>query len=424
MWTLEEKIEIGSYANKYTVAKTVRDFQHRYPGLKKQSVSDFKKITLNPPKKLKKQGRPSLLPEDIMKKTIELVRCLRLRGAPISIAVVTSVAKGIIEANDRSILVENGGYLSLNHQWGRNVLYRMEKENMKMVRRKATTEKLPVSPGFLNEAKLNFQRKIKFFQSWHEIPDDLIINYDQTPLSYVSSPNHTLEVKGTKSVPLVGKGKKKQITGTFSVTKSGLFLPMQVIYEGTTSRCHPRIEFPDGFNITHSANHWSNEEKAIEHLQEIIFPYLEKKKEELGLPDDQKALLIYDVFKGQKTDKVLKMIEDNHCVSVYVPPNLTHIFQVLDLTINGNAKQFLNKKFSDWYSGQVTKQLSDGVNICDVKIATGLTVMKPLHARWIIGLYDHLRNSSELIKNGFKQAGITSAIEGELAPDDPFLDLD
>ena len=78
MWTLEEKIEIGSYANKYTVAKTVRDFQHRYPGLKKQSVSDFKKITLNPPKKLKKQGRPSLLPEDIMKKTIELVRCLRL----------------------------------------------------------------------------------------------------------------------------------------------------------------------------------------------------------------------------------------------------------------------------------------------------------------------------------------------------------
>ena len=89
-----------------------------------------------------------------------------------------------------------------------------------MVRRKATTEKLPVNPGFLNEAKLNFQRKNKLLQSWHEISDDLIINYDQTPLSYVSSPNHTLEVQGAKSMPLVGKGKKKQITGTFSVTKS------------------------------------------------------------------------------------------------------------------------------------------------------------------------------------------------------------
>jgi len=354
-----------------------------------------------------------------------LVKCLRLRGAPITTAVITSVAKGIIEANDRSILVENGGYLSLNHQWGRNVLYRMEKEDKKWVRRKATTEKIPVSPGFLNESKLNFQRNIKSLQHWHEIPDDLIINYDQTPLSYVSSPNHTLEMEGTKSVPLVGKGKKKQITGTFSVTKSGLFLPMQIIYQGKTNRCHPQnIEFPDGFNITHSKNHWSNEERAIEHLQEIIFPYLKKRKEELGLPEDQKALLIYDVFKGQKTDRVLKIIEDNHCVSVYVPANLTHIFQVLDISINGNAKQFLNQKFSDWYSQQVTKQLSNGVNIYDVKIETGLTVMKPIHAKWIIGLYDHLRNSTELIRKGFKQAGITEAIDMELESEDPFIDLD
>ena len=100
MWTLEEKIELGTYVNKYTVAKTVRDFQHKYPGLTKQSVSDFKKVALKPPK-LRKQGRPFLLPEGIMKKTIDLVRCLRLRGAPISTAVITSVAKGIIEANDR-----------------------------------------------------------------------------------------------------------------------------------------------------------------------------------------------------------------------------------------------------------------------------------------------------------------------------------
>ena len=94
---------------------------------------------------------------------------------------------------------------------------------------------------------------------------------------------------------------------------------MQIIYEGKTNRCHPQnVEFPDGFNITHSKNHWSNEEKAIELLQEIIFPYLKKKKEELGLPEDQHALLIYDVFKGKKTDRVLKIIEDNHCVSVCV----------------------------------------------------------------------------------------------------------
>ena len=256
-----------------------------------------------------------------------------------------------------------------------------------MTRRKGTTEKIPVSPGLLKEVKLNYQRQIKLLQSWNDFPDDLIINFDQTPLSYVSSPNHTLEVQGVTSVPLVGKGKKKQITGTFTVTKSGLFLPMQVIYEGKTDRCHPRgIEFPQGFNVTHSENHWSNEEKVIEHLETIVFPYLERKKEELGLPEDQKSLLIYDVFRGQVTQRVLDLIESNHCVNVYVPPNLTHIFQVLDLWINGHAKQFLNGKFSQWYTEQITKQLDRGVDIYNVKIDTTLTVMKPIHAQWLIGL--------------------------------------
>ena len=46
-------------------------------------------------------------------------------------------------------------------------------------------------------------------QEWHQIPDDLII-FHQTPLSYVCSQNHTLHLKGGKSV-LIGKGKSKQI---------------------------------------------------------------------------------------------------------------------------------------------------------------------------------------------------------------------
>ena len=113
----------------------------------------------------------------------------------------------------------------------------------------------------------------------------MIINFDQTPLSYVCTRDHTLHFKGDSSVPLKGKGKTKQITGTFAVSKSGLFLPMQIIYEGKTTRCLPKnVEFPEGFNVTFTPNHWSNEEKVIEYLNEIIFPYCEAKREELDLP--------------------------------------------------------------------------------------------------------------------------------------------
>ena len=188
MWTLEEKVEIGSYAVKTSVAKTVRDLSHKYPGLTKQSVSDFRKHASEPEKmKKKKQRRPTLLPEEIMTKTINLVKALRLKGASITSQVINSVPRGIIEANDRSILIENGGYLTLNHQWDRNVLYRIARDGKKMTRRKGTTEQIPVSPGLLKEVKLNYQRQIKLLQSWNDIPDDLIINFDQR---YLVCRNH------------------------------------------------------------------------------------------------------------------------------------------------------------------------------------------------------------------------------------------
>ena len=54
---------------------------------------------------------------------------------------------------------------------------------------------------------------------------------------------------------------------------------MQLIYVGNTKRCHPeRIEFPSGFDVTDSLNHWSNEEVAIQHIREIILPYVDKIK--------------------------------------------------------------------------------------------------------------------------------------------------
>ena len=95
-------------------------------------------------------------------------------------------------------------------------------------------------------------------QRWHSIPDDLIINFDQNPLSYVVTGNSTLDEKGVKYVPLQGKGKKKQITGTFAISIIGDFLPVQLIYDGKTPQCLPKdVEFPKEFDVTLTPNHWS-----------------------------------------------------------------------------------------------------------------------------------------------------------------------
>ncbi|CAH3135996.1 unnamed protein product [Porites lobata] len=155
---------------------------------------------------MKKRGRPALLPDDLMKKTIEMIQALRLNGAPVTAVVINAIDKGIVIANDRTLLVEHGGYLSLSFAWGRNVLCRMEREGKKMAVRIATTENIPVAPGLLKEAKLSFQRKIKTLQAMHE---DLNLNLDQTPLSYVCSASHTLHEKGAKKCAPCGKRAKR-----------------------------------------------------------------------------------------------------------------------------------------------------------------------------------------------------------------------
>ena len=118
----------------------------------------------------------------------------------------------------------------------------------------------------------------------------------------------------------------------------------------------------------------------------VLFPYVQKRKAELKLPEDQKAMLIFDFFKGQITDKVTKFIEENDCVIVHVPNNVTDQFQPLDLNVNGHAKEFLKGKFECWYAQQITNQLGGGNSVYDVQAPLKLSVIKPIHAEWLLGL--------------------------------------
>ena len=69
----------------------------------------------------------------------------------------------------------------------------------------ATAAKIPFAPVLLSETKLDFQRKIKELQAWHEIPEDLIVNFDQTPLPYVCTGKRTYYTQGASNLSLVGK---------------------------------------------------------------------------------------------------------------------------------------------------------------------------------------------------------------------------
>ena len=56
-----------------------------------------------------------MFPDELMTKVISMEETLSLKGAPLTSEVINSDAKGFIVANDRSLLIENRGYISLSH---------------------------------------------------------------------------------------------------------------------------------------------------------------------------------------------------------------------------------------------------------------------------------------------------------------------
>jgi len=77
--------------------------------------------------------------------------------------------------------------------------------------------------------------------------------------------------------------------------------------------------------------------ETLKLIDEIITPYIVKTRADLKLEEDQKALLIWDVFRAQMTDVMKQKLSSLHIECVYVPANMTHFFQPLDLTVNGSA---------------------------------------------------------------------------------------
>jgi len=211
----------------------------------------------------------------------------------------------------------------------------------------------------------------------------------------------------------------------------GKFLPMQIIYGGKTKKSIPKIDFPDSFHVTANPKHYSNEEESLKMMEHIIIPYVQKERKLLNLPVDHSALLIMDVFKGQMTDPVKEILKKNHIILQKVPANLTYLFQPLDVQggPNGYAKRFMKDKFTVWYSDKVQRQMDTGKALELIDIDLKLSILKPLHAKWLLELFNHMTSEEgrKVNMKGWEVAGISGAVNEGIAglPSlDPFDDID
>lgn len=333
---------------------------------------------------------------------------------------VRAVTKALIESNpSMSQLVK----FDMLRSWVQSIYRRMG-----YTRRIGTTTRPPVPKHLYDECRREYLRDVHDKIRQHDIPPQLVLNADQTPSSYVSVGKSTMTARGEKSVPIKGLTDKRNITLTFVVSLSGEFLPMQIIYGGKTAASQPcGFQFPKGFCLSQNPKHWSNEEETLKLINEVINPYLVRKRAELKLDKTQKALVVWDVFKGQMTEVVKQKLSSYNIELVAVPANMTHFFQPLDLTVNGSTKKYMKKKFIIYYSSCVKQQLDNGKQLEDIDVDFRLTIIKPLHAQWLVDMFNFLssQKGADIIIKGWTKAGVVGVLDGTIAlpRDDPFKAL-
>ena len=107
---------------------------------------------------------------------------------------------------------------------------------------------------------------------------------------------------------------------------------------------------------------------------------------------------------------------------IAVPNNWTNYFQPLDISVNKPYKDFLRNEAQTWFSSQIAEKIKEGKLPYEIKVGTRLTVVKPLHAKWVTKFFDYIRSKPDIVRSGWEKSKITEHVNTKMVLD-PFADL-
>ncbi|KAH3764898.1 hypothetical protein Pelo_3230 [Pelomyxa schiedti] len=249
---------------------------------------------------------------------------------------------------------------------------------------------------------------------------------DETMLPYRITQHGTYAEVGSTRVEVPASTEKRGVTATFTITKSGTLLPMQVIYSGLTNSSIPTIHWPHdvltcygGASGKHTTVHgqqrpkptkWQNRRTLLLYLDSIVAPYLAAERAKSLLqgnpyPQGNRAVMKWDHHWSHIDKHVQARLAELDIDMHMITKKATDLFSVLDISINKAAKSEMRKLFSAWCTEEITMQLGFDVHPSDVQLSAALKLLKPLHANWMVSVFQVLkRREKELISTGFQRA--------------------
>ena len=148
---------------------------------------------------------------------------MRAAGRTINKDVIYGILMGLIKAD----MTRYGGYLNftVTKGWLQSLYSRMN-----MSRHMVTTSRPIVTSSLWEEVRTQFHNDIASAVLKYNIPDELILNIDQTSSKFVPTENVTMAETGSKHSSKKGINDRRGITATLSETITGKILPFQLFY--------------------------------------------------------------------------------------------------------------------------------------------------------------------------------------------------
>ena len=94
----------------------------------------------------------------------------------------------------------------------------------------------------------------------------------------------------------------------------------------------------------------------VAYIYNNLLPYITSTCMNLQLSDTFPALMLFDHFKAQLTERVLDILDFHIIRVINVPANCTDCLQPLDVSVNKSIKHHLKESFQEWYANEVHKQ--------------------------------------------------------------------
>ena len=143
----------------------------------------------------------------------------------------------------------------------------------------------------------------------------------------------------------------------------------------------------------------------LQYIEKVLILYVGDKRDELNLPLKHPALAIFDVFSAHRHETVLDALYRANIKVVFVPARCTDNLQPLDLKVNKIYKDLLKSMFQNWYADGMGKNLRKDKKFEEIDM--WLSVVKPLHASWLVKTHKQLKEKTDLTKSAFVATGIT-----------------